>query len=426
MGGILGYYSRKDVQEAIVEEARSKEIAVQFGLEKGFGKRPDIVLYPNDVYELAKQGASSFHVSEETWRNPLDLKTGMSRKELDDLRTGWDLVIDIDSSFFEYNKICAELIIEALKFNDIKTIGVKFSGNKSFHIGIPFEAFPKEVNKQEIRLWFPDGARVIADYLKYLIKDHLAEKILKISNIDEIARSLRRKVSELQTNGSFDPYSILDLDTVLMSSRHMFRSSYSVNEKSGLVSLPINVEEIKNFDLSRAKPENVKVKMNFLRRDCNENEAKNLVIQAFDYHKNLNKDKIEIEKRDKKYEIPRVAIKEDYFPPCIKLILNGLNQDGRKRAVFILINFLTHAGWSLADIEKKLLEWNMRNYEPLREGYVKAQLNWFKKQKDKVLPANCNNKMYYVGIGVCKPDNLCKTIKNPVQYTMRKVSLAKR
>ncbi|MBI2109788.1 hypothetical protein HYT58_01290, partial [Candidatus Woesearchaeota archaeon] len=176
MGGILDYYSRKDVQEAIVKEAQNKEIAVQFK-DKGFGKRPDVLLFENDVYELARQGATSFHISEETWRNPLDLKTGMTRKELDDLRLGWDLVIDIDSDFYEYNKACAELIIEALKFYDIKNIGLKFSGNKSFHIGVPFEAFPKEVNKQETRLWFPDGARAIAEYLKYMIKGHLADRI---------------------------------------------------------------------------------------------------------------------------------------------------------------------------------------------------------------------------------------------------------
>ena len=28
--------------------------------------------------------------------------------------------------------------------------------------------------------------------------------------------------------------------------------------------------------------------------------------------------------------------------------------------------------------------------------------------------------MYYVDIGVCKPDNLCAKIKNPVSYSQRK------
>src|SRR3989344_1070990 len=100
---ILKYYSRKDVQKAIVEEAKNREVAVRF--TDAFGKRPDILQYPNDVYEFAKQGATSFHASEEHLNNPLSLQPGMSKKQLDELRIGWDLIIDLDSKFLEYSKI---------------------------------------------------------------------------------------------------------------------------------------------------------------------------------------------------------------------------------------------------------------------------------------------------------------------------------
>ena len=55
--------------------------------------------------------------------------------------------------------------------------------------------------------------------------------------------------------------------------------------------------------------------------------------------------------------------------------------------------------------------------EALRDGYVKSQVSWFKRQNKKVLPPNCSNQMYYVNIGVCRPDNLCSKIKNPVLST---------
>ena len=64
---------------------------------------------------------------------------------------------------------------------------------------------------------------------------------------------------------------------------------------------------------------------------------------------------------------------------------------------------------------------NKLNYTPLREGYVKAQLSWSKRQKA-ILPPNCD-KTIYEEIGVCHPDALCgaaKTIKNPVNYTIKK------
>ena len=92
---------------------KTREVAYKLG-DKGFGRRPDVLQFENDIVGLAQQGATSFHVSEELWSNPLHLKTGMSRKELDPLRVGWDLVLDLDGVDFELAKIAAEIIIEAL------------------------------------------------------------------------------------------------------------------------------------------------------------------------------------------------------------------------------------------------------------------------------------------------------------------------
>src|SRR3989344_7891959 len=100
---LLKYYSRRDVQKEIVEISKNREIAVNFG-DKGYGKRPDVIQFENDVYELAKKGATSFHISEERWQNPLLIKTGMARKQLDDLRMGWDLLIDLDGINLDYSK----------------------------------------------------------------------------------------------------------------------------------------------------------------------------------------------------------------------------------------------------------------------------------------------------------------------------------
>src|SRR3989338_4118927 len=101
---LLLHYKRRDIQEAMVAHAKDREVAVKFG-EKGFGKRPDMLQYPNDVKELGKSGATSFHISEERWKNPLALQPGMSKRQLDDLRIGWDLLIDVDTKFFEIAKI---------------------------------------------------------------------------------------------------------------------------------------------------------------------------------------------------------------------------------------------------------------------------------------------------------------------------------
>jgi DNA primase catalytic subunit len=413
---IIGFYSRKDIQKEIVKAAKDREVGTKFG-EKGFGKRPDIIQYESDVLELAKQGATSFHASEERWTDPLQLKPGMLQKDLDNLRKGWDFIIDIDCKFIEYSKQTANLLVQALKFNGVNNITTKFSGGTGIHVGVPFESFPENVHGQKVKYLFPEGARVIASYLKELIKEPLANKLLEISNINEISKVAKKDIFE---NEKFNPYSILEIDTVLISNRHMFRMPYSLNEKTNLISVPIEPSKILDFNINDAKIENVKVQHSFLERNGTE-DAKQLIIQAFDWSKE-NTTHFEKEVKDYSFELPKIAIKAEQFPPCMKLLLNGIKEDGRKRSVFVIINFLQHMGWKLEDIEKALLTWNKKNYEPLREGYIMSQVNYAKKQHQKpILPPNCSNENYYKTMGICKQDNWCKKIKNPVNYVTRKI-----
>ena len=95
------------------------------------------------------------------------------------------------------------------------------------------------------------------------------------------------------------------------------------------------------------------------------------------------------------------------------------DEDGKKRAVFCLMNFLGKIGWKEKDIEEYLLRWNReKNKEPLRENYIKSQMQHFK-AGDK-LPPNCNNDAYYKALGVCCNEENCTRLKNPVNYTLSK------
>lgn len=412
------YYSRKDVQKEFLRLAENREVQVWFGEIRG--KRPEIVNFEGDVKDLVRQGMTSFHVSEERWKNPLTLETGLTKKQLDDLRVGWDCILDLDSKNLEFSKFCAELIIDALKFHDIKNYSIKFSGNHGFHIGIPFEAFPREVNSVNIKDYFPDGVRVISEYLKDMTKEFLAAKILSKYKVEDATKTVGKKVSDVLVNGKFDPFKLVDIDSILISSRHLFRCVYSVNEKSGLVSIP--VRSITEFNIEDAKIENVKVNLEFLdKENVVRGEAKNLLIQAFDWAKKTSF--VEERKVERNYELPKVAIKADYFPPCILKLMGGVKEDGRKRAIFVLVNFLQNVGWNLEEIEKFLLEWNKNNYEPMREGYIKAQVSWFKRQKKVVLPPNCENSNYYKTMGVKCENSICNTCKNPVNYVFRRLKV---
>ncbi len=413
------YYSRKDIQKEILRLSREREVQAWFGEIRG--RRPEIVNFEGDLLDLVKQGMTSFHLSEERWKDPLNLQTGLTKRQLDELRCGWDAIIDLDSKNLEFSFMCGELIIEALKFHDLKNYSIKYSGNHGLHIAIPFEAFPKEVNSIGIKDYFPDGVRIISEYLKDMIKEFLSAKILTTYTVESAAKSVNKKIEDTIVNGKFDPFKLVDIDSVLISSRHLFRSAYSLNEKSGLVSIPL--KNISDFNIEDARIENVKVGLKFLDPDIVvKDEAKNLLIQSFDWAKKINY--VEEVKSTRVFELPKVAIKPDYFPPCILKLMGGVKEDGRKRAIFILVNFLQNVGWNLEEIERFLLEWNKKNYEPLREGYIRAQVSWFKRQKKLVLPPNCDNPGYYTTMGVKCEAAVCISCKNPVNYATKMMRLA--
>ncbi len=484
----LTYYSQRWVQETIVLEARDKEVGVR--IADAFGKRPDVLKYPQDVMEFARQKVTSFHLSEELWRNPLQLSPEMKKADQEQLRKGWDLVLDIDCPVWELAKTLAHALVLAIREHGVRNVSIKFSGNKGFHIGVPFESFPERIGGEATSLLFPDGPRRIASYLlEYVTKKYVSidngklrfrfneqESTFIITELSQqfgtplthticakCAKPWKEKkitteficpqcesriVSEESymkcprcnvfmekssiphkcSCGShkyeevFDPYSVIQVDTILIASRHLYRSSYSLHEKSGLISLPIDPARILAFSKEDARVDKILApSIRFLdRTKSTAGEASRLLVESFDYKPVILEEEVA---KEAKWDEITEAIPEAFFPPCIAQILKGV-KDGRKRSLFVLVNFLTSVGWDYEMVEKRLQEWNTKNQEPLRQQAIVGHIRYHKQQKKKVLPPNCNNQMYYVGIGVCHPDGLCKRIKNPVQYAKLRARMA--
>jgi DNA primase catalytic subunit len=392
------YYSKPEIQKAIFEFSKNRETIPRYF--EGFGKRPDSFEYKGDIFELVKKGATSFHCSEEIWENPMKIDTGMNEEQLNELRTGWDLLIDIDSKYIDYSKISAELITKVLKFHGIKNIGIKFSGSKGFHIIIPWKAFPKEINNVQTKDKFPEWPRIIVRYLIQQIEKQLIEKVSDLSRPSKYVKDFQA------------PKEVMP-DLVLVSPRHLFRTPYSLHEKTALASVVINPEEISKFDMKDADPMQVEIK-DFM-PNVEEGEAKELLVQALDWYKENNPE--QEEKKTGDFKAIKISnLSENNLPPCIKKILKGVS-DGRKRSVFILINLFRSIGMDREELEKRIYSWNEKNNPPLKKGYVKSQLSWSFRGKP-IMPPNC--KEFYQGIGVCDPDNFCRMIKNPVNYVVRK------
>jgi len=318
------YYSRLDVQKAIFEFSKNREISPRYF--DSFGKRPDSFQYLGDIFELVKKGATSFHCSEELWENPMQISTDMGRKKYDELRVGWDLLIDIDSKYIDYSKIFAVILTNLFKFHGIKNVGIKFSGSKGFHIIVPWKAFPKEVNGIKSSDMFPEWPRIITQYIMSITQEKLIDEITKLS-------SLSKYVKDFKVSQEVMP------DLILVSSRHLFRMPYSLHEKTALASIVLNSEELKNFHMKDADPMKAKVK-NFM-PDVKDGEASELLMQALDWHRDNGKS--EIMKSIDFKPIKILDLSEKIFPPSIKKILQGID-DGKKRSLFILINFFRSVG----------------------------------------------------------------------------------
>jgi hypothetical protein len=396
------YYSRPEIQEAIFQFSKNRESVPSFMMQ-AFGKRPDSLEYPGDVYELSKKGATSFHCSEEIWKNPLDIVTGMNEQQSNELRTGWDLLLDIDSKYIDYSKIMVVLILELLKFHGIKNVGVKFSGSKGFHMIVPWKAFPKEINNIKTSDMFPEYPKIMMKYIMKKVEPRLVEEISKLTRPNKY-------IKDFQASKEVIP------DLMLASPRHLFRAPYSLHEKTALASAVLDLDKISDFDLKDANPLKIKIK-NFM-PDCKEGEAKELLMQALDWSKEAkNKEPEKKDYGDMKYKAIKLTnIQDKNFPPSIKQILQGID-DGRKRALFVLINLFRSIGMEKVELEKRIEDWNGKNKVPLKQGYIKSQLMW--SYRNKVVPPPNFDKDYYKGIGI-NPTAEELRYKNPSNYIVKK------
>lgn len=400
---IKEHYQRDAVIEEMLRVAEYREFSPTY--PNGYGKRPDAINYEGDFLSFVEKGAIAFHGSVERWQNPMRI----GNTDMDDLRTGWDLIIDIDADDgLIYAKHAAELLIDELEGHGMnrEDISVKFSGNRGFHLGIRQENFRENIGSRPYAQWYPRLPQAIVGYLRERIEEDLLER-------------LRDEGVEFEDDDP-DPFEVADVEND-WGQRHLFRMPYSVNEKSMLVSLPIAIDDIMDFEKDWAKIEDVSVERRFL-DSYTEDSGIGLVQQAteWEYKKRKEEQKERKKRREERedYDLPDEAIPEQYFPPPIRRILSGL-EDGRKRSVFILATFLRHVGYSWEAIDGKLAEWNERNKEELPERYIQSQLRWHERQDEPLMPPNFDAKGWYHDLGVIDEDEdeqMLDNFDNPVPY----------
>ena len=208
---------------------------------------------------------------------------------------------------------------------------------------------------------------------------------------------------------------IASLDLVLVAPRHLFRMPYSLHEKTALASIVLDKSEIPNFTPQDANPLKLNIKSFY--KIPQSNEAENLLESAVSWKIQQEGDKPTFKKISEDFVADFTGVTEDMFPDSIKRLLKGL-QEGRKRGLFILMTFLKCLNFPDDYINQRIREWNEKNTPPLKEGYIKAQIDWNSKQKKKILPPNYANDNFYKDLKLIdsKPIE-----KNPLVEVMRKL-----
>ena len=127
------------------------------------------------------------------------------------------------------------------------------------------------------------------------------------------------------------------------------------------------------------------------------------------------------------FEINQEVTIQD-FPSSISYILKTNFTDGRKRALFVLITFLTSIKWDWTTINKMIEGWNSKQDDPLKKQYIGAQISWFKIKEKPISPPNFSSANFYSSIGM--PEEVLNedkrkfsgtTIKNPLHYVFVKL-----
>ncbi len=493
----LSYYSRKDIQQAMFDFCKNRETVANFNNDF-FAKRPDCFDYPTDIANSARNGATSFHCSEELWEDPLKIKTDMSPKQYNEIKIGWDFLIDIDSPFLDYGKIAARLLTEQLEKHGVQNYGIKFSGSNGFHIIVPFKSFPEEVDGEKTKDNFPEWPRLIAGYLFSKIREPMNQEILNLTGREKLEekgelksenicptcgtptvkknigkyicrdikcrtevehmKSNRKEIICASCNGKMDRVSSREIDfcenckintakleavsnyggqirknttqefkiedtikstedavdVVLVSSRHLFRAPYSLHEKTAFASIVVDKSQVQDFKPTDADPLKIKETKSFM-PECEAGEARNLLLSALEWGKESQPKEKPKQFTGESIDLKGLTISEDMFPPVIKKILVGIPDDGRKRALSLLLSFYTSLEFPKEYIEERIAEWNEKNYTPLKQGYIKSQVEWH--IRNKRLPPNYD-KPIYKEFGIRGPP--AAGIKNPINYTIKR------
>jgi len=140
LSSFLNSFYDHEVLEALAFQCRSRELWLRRGDVPSHRplKADSAEELKRHIDSIRGQGIVSVYASVEVFSDPLLLTS----KSPEELRTGWNFIVDLDSiQNIEDAKTCATSIAGLLQAFNINNFKMKFSGKRGFHIIIPGSAF---------------------------------------------------------------------------------------------------------------------------------------------------------------------------------------------------------------------------------------------------------------------------------------------
>ena len=162
----------------------------------------------------------------------MQLKSEIPKQEMDDLRKGFDFIIDIDAKAkLKHAQVAAIKVYEFLQSFGI-TPTVKFSGSRGFHLAVSGNAFPSKIDFKDISQKYPDVPQTIANFIRERIRDELLEDFTFKGGLKEDCQEF-----------------IKDFDRPV--ALHIRRSDYAQYSHHPIQSLTYYAEALEYFDDDR-------------------------------------------------------------------------------------------------------------------------------------------------------------------------------
>jgi len=412
-------YSNKEIRELLYNFFSHREVMVRTAQNKVI--RPAPVINEADIMALVNIGAISFHASIDKYDQE---RIGEGTYNI----VGRDLVVDIDIKYlpkdlgYEHPYELAKEIVKVMYDHVLsrmhcKSLWIKYSGNRGFHIVIPYEEIPKTILGLPFNEYALVFHRSLLLLLKYIAYSYLEDSVL------------------MDTRETVTSEDIVDIDLQIASPRHMIRAPYSVHEKTGLVSVVVPIKGLMSFDIESAKPpidEIIPLPSEYIE---NNEFIEDILVYTFI----VSSSEFRLENVFRELSLKKLAKKirtrhayyrkklskinyEDIYPPCVRRMLEGL-EDGRKRSLFHLTTFFKAIGLPADEVLLKLKEWNQKNKEPLSDKMIEYTVKYHYDENRKYLPYSCQRIKEEFGDTICKPDKYCKLyqVKHPLSYFYKRL-----